>query len=68
VINCQIVVRLETKLLELARIVSADPAGGVDIDHVKYTLHAVLILQTKRHHLELQRADGAQMRSCCAMA
>ena len=54
------VVRLHAKFLELARVVRADPARGMDIDRVKHALHAVFILQAKRHDLELQRADGAQ--------
>src|SRR5579863_3084833 len=60
VIDREIVIRLGAKLLKLLFVLAADPTRGVHVHGVKHTLHAVLVLEPERDHLELQLADRAQ--------
>jgi hypothetical protein len=54
-----VVVGLGAELVELA-LVAGNPARGLHRDAFERTLHAVFILQSKGHHLELQLPHRAQ--------
>mgnify|MGYP006170205987 CR=1 FL=1 len=51
---------LVAELLQLLRVVAADPARRGHADVLERRIHAVLVLQPVGHHVELQHAHGAE--------
>src|SRR6185437_14612161 len=60
VIDGEVLVRTLLELRELGGITPRDPARCMHRDGVEDALHAVLVLEAKRDHLELQRTDGSE--------
>ena len=51
---------LVAELLQLLRVVAADPARSSDADVLERGIHAVFVLQPVGHHVELQHAHRAE--------